>query len=114
MKDSKIKKLDTHVYHLTDDIFYNSTVSPHNPAFCGISDKCLGNGVHNISKCYGGGFISIMFELHIIKNDLINMFLKGVSAFMSLPHFLNAEEKFTQEVKGERLLIFKIEFKIYF
>ena len=76
LKDTKIRDLNTYTYHLPKDVFYNSSVSD-NPAFCGISDKCLGNGVHNISKCNG-----------------------GVSAFISLPHFLNAEEKFAKSVKG--------------
>ena len=52
LRDSSVKGVKTYAYHLTDDIFNNS--SPQNPAFCGISDKCLGDGVHNISKCYGG------------------------------------------------------------
>jgi hypothetical protein len=59
LRDSSVKGVKTYAYHLTDDIFYNSTVSPHNPTFCGITDKCLGNGVHNISKCYGGEWIRL-------------------------------------------------------
>lgn len=58
-------------------MFYNSTLNPNSARFCGISDKCLGNGVHNISKCYG-----------------------GVSGFISQPHFLNAEDKFTNDIDG--------------
>jgi hypothetical protein len=60
---------------LPKNIFYNSTVS-NNPNFCG-KKECLGNGVMNISACYG-----------------------GVSGFISLPHFLNAESKFVDDLVG--------------
>jgi hypothetical protein len=60
---------------LSKDVFYNSTLNPENEGFC--TDDCLGNGVFNLSKCLG-----------------------GISMFGSLPHFLNADEKFVNDVNG--------------
>ena len=67
--------MDTFVFHLPENLFYNSTLNPYNDGFC--ADDCLGNGVQNISRCYG-----------------------GLSGFISQPHFLNAEEKFSNSLVG--------------
>jgi hypothetical protein len=75
LEDRKINDIPVYAYHLPKNIFYNSTVS-NNPNFCG-ERECLGNGVMNISACYG-----------------------GVSGFISLPHFLNAESKFVDDLEG--------------
>ncbi|CAF0919380.1 unnamed protein product [Brachionus calyciflorus] len=74
LKDSVINGVHTYDFHLPKDAFYNSTLNPDNDGFC---TNCLGNGVLNISNCYG-----------------------GVSGFISQPHFLNADEKFVNAVKG--------------
>ena len=72
--DGLIDNLPTYDYHFPKNIFYNSTLNPENEGFC--ENDCLGNGVYNMSACV------------------------GVSTFISLPHFLNAEEKFINSVKG--------------
>ena len=60
------------------NVFSNSTLNPENIGFCGKhNNKCLGNGVLNISKCIG-----------------------GVSTFISQPHFLNADSKFRENLNG--------------
>ena len=72
-------------------------MNPENFGFC-PDGKCLGNGVLNISKCSGGSLI----ENSIKTNQLSNFALqkKGISAFISKPHFLHAEEKFRKSVAG--------------
>lgn len=60
------------------NVFSNSTLNPENIGFCDKhNNKCLGNGVLNISKCIG-----------------------GVSTFISQPHFLNADSKFRDNLNG--------------
>ena len=68
--------MDVYDFHLRPDIFHNDSVNPNNAGFC-PGGKCLGNGVLNISKCYG-----------------------GVSGFISQPHFLNGDEKFVNSAYG--------------
>jgi len=68
LKDNVIKGIKTFDFHLPKYMFYNTTYNPDNIGFCGKDNKCFANGVQNISKCY-----------------------TGASAFISLPHFLNAE-----------------------
>jgi lysosome membrane protein 2 len=75
LKDSKVAGVKTYAFHLPENIFWNSTLNPENIGFC--DNDCLGNGVQNISKCYG-----------------------GISSFISQPHFLNAEDKFIEAVTG--------------
>ena len=52
LKDNIINGAKTYDFHLAKDMFYNSTLNPDNEGFC--SKNCLGNGVLDISKCYGG------------------------------------------------------------
>lgn len=73
LKDNEIDGVKTFDFHLPSDIFSASELE--HAGFC--EDKCLGNGVLNISSCYG-----------------------GVSGFISQPHFLNADEKFVQAIDG--------------
>ncbi|CAF0832095.1 unnamed protein product [Brachionus calyciflorus] len=73
-KDNVFNGVHTYDFHLPKDIFYNSSLNPDNLGFC---TNCLGNGVLNISNCYG-----------------------GVSGFVSQPHFLNADDKFVNDLKG--------------
>ena len=75
-KDSSFNNLKTYEFHLPKDIFNNKTLTPENDGFCDPSG-CLGNGVLNISTCYG-----------------------GVSGFVSQPHFLNADQKFVDALIG--------------
>lgn len=75
LRDNTVKGVKTYDFHLPKDIFYNSTENAANIGFC--DSNCLGNGVLNISKCYG-----------------------GVSGFISQPHFLNADEKFIDSCYG--------------
>jgi len=75
LKYNKVKGVKTHDFHLPENIFYNSTLNPLNEGFC--NGDCLGNGVQNISKCYG-----------------------GVSSFISQPHFLNADKMFGDALIG--------------
>ena len=73
LKDNYINNLKTYDYHLPKDMFYNT---PDNQGFC-EPGHCLGDGVLNISKCYG-----------------------GISGFVSQPHFLNADPKFNESIDG--------------
>ena len=41
-------------------MFANHSINPNNLGFC-PNGKCLGNGVLNISKCYGGSAFQIKF-----------------------------------------------------
>jgi lysosome membrane protein 2 len=72
-KDNIVKNIKTMDFHLPSDIFHNT---PDNAGFCD-EGRCLGNGVLNISKCYG-----------------------GVSGFVTQPHFLNADDKFLEAIDG--------------
>ena len=74
-KDTLFNDINVYDYHLPKDIFLNSTLNPNNDGFC--EGACLGNGVLNISKCYG-----------------------GVSGFVSQPHFLNADSQFIDGIEG--------------
>jgi lysosome membrane protein 2 len=74
LKDNVVDGINTYDFHLPHDIFYNDV--PGNEGFCD-EGYCLGNGVLNISKCYG-----------------------GISGFVSQPHFLNAETKFRDAIDG--------------
>jgi hypothetical protein len=50
LRDNEINGVKTYDFHLPKDIFYES--NPANEGFC--DENCLGDGVLNISKCYGG------------------------------------------------------------
>jgi hypothetical protein len=50
LRDNEINGVKTYDFHLPKDIFYQS--NPANEGFC--DENCLGDGVLNISKCYGG------------------------------------------------------------
>lgn len=76
MKDNQINNIKTYDFHFPENIFYNSTLNPENEGFCD-DNACLGNGVYNISKCFG-----------------------GISGILSQPHFLNADEKFKNAFVG--------------
>ena len=67
-------------------IFYNTEIE----GFC-EPNSCLGNGVLNISSCYN-----------------------GVSGFISMPHFLFAEEKFRDDLVGMNPDRDKHEFILHF
>jgi hypothetical protein len=92
LKDDIVDDIDVYQFHLPENIFSNASSNPDNTGFCTDKDKCLGNGVMNISKCYG-----------------------GVSGFISQPHFLNADKKFTDAFDGlkpnESLHDFKLNFE---
>lgn len=77
LKENKIDGIKLYDFHLPPNIFYNSTLNPENEGFCHPKDKCYGNGVQNISSCYG-----------------------GVSGFVSQPHFLNADQRIIDSVSG--------------
>ena len=74
-RKNKVRGVETWDFHLPENVFWNSTLNPSNEGYC--QGDCLGNGVQNISKCYG-----------------------GVSSFISQPHFLNADKKFTDALVG--------------
>lgn len=74
-EDTNLYNMNLKTFHLPRNIFYNSSMNPLNQGFC--SNDCLGNGVQNISRCFN-----------------------GLSAFVSQPHFLYAEEKFVNAVSG--------------
>lgn len=73
-KDNVVDGFNTYEYHLPKDVFYNSSLNPSNKGLC---EECLGNGVQEIGQC---------------SND--------APAYASLPHFLNADEKFIDAVDG--------------
>ena len=85
--ESVTNGLDVYDFHLPSDIFYNT---PDNQGFCD-EPYCLGNGVLNISKCYG-----------------------GISGFVSQPHFLNADEKFIDAIDGLSPLQDSHDFVLHF
>ena len=76
LKDNVLDGLNTFDFHLPSNIFHNASENPESDGFCDPSG-CLGNGVLNISTCYG-----------------------GISGFISQPHFLNADDKFVEAVQG--------------
>ena len=53
LEDVEYRGFKTYAYHLPKNVFANYTVNPDNFGFC-TDGVCLGNGVLNISKCYGG------------------------------------------------------------
>lgn len=57
LRDNMFEGAKTLDFHLPKNIFFYSTLNPDNEGFC--SNNCLGNGVLNISKCYGGKFLEI-------------------------------------------------------
>lgn len=74
-KENEFGGVKTFEFHLPKNSFYNVSLNPDNEGFC--NGDCIGNGVQNISKCYG-----------------------GVSSFISQPHFLNADPLFLNMVDG--------------
>ena len=60
---------DTYDFSLPKNTFYNSTLNEENAGFCDNND-CLGNGVHNISRCFEGNKLAAiqtqMRMLHVI------------------------------------------------
>ncbi len=75
MRDNEINGIKTYDYHLPEDIFYNATLNPDNEGFC--DSDCLGNGVLNLAPCRA-----------------------GTSFYISQPHFLNADQKFIDSLRG--------------
>ncbi len=53
-EDKKVFDIDTFEFGLSSLTFANSTYNPSNEGYC--RGDCLGNGVQNISLCYGGKF----------------------------------------------------------
>lgn len=89
LKDNEIDGVKTYDFHLPSNIFSNSSINFDNEGFC--DGECLGNGVLNISNCYG-----------------------GVSGFISQPHFLNADQKFLDSVNGLKPDLNKHDFILHF
>lgn len=73
-RDNFVDGFNTLEYHLPKNVFYNSSLNPSNEGLC---TECIGNGVQEIGKCSSDAPI-----------------------FASLPHFLNAEQKFLDAVDG--------------
>lgn len=51
-EDKQLHGMDLYTFHAPHNLFYNSSLNPLNEGYC--SNDCLGNGVQNISRCYGG------------------------------------------------------------
>ena len=54
LRDNEINGIKTYDFHISKDIFFNSSLNPENMGFC--DSDCLGNGIFNISKCRAGNF----------------------------------------------------------
>jgi hypothetical protein len=65
---------DTFKFSMKKELFYNASINPENE---GYGYEYPGNGVHNIGK--------------LTSNS---------PTYLSLPHFLNAEQKFVDGVGG--------------
>ena len=77
LKENDIEGVKTYDFHLSPNIFSNNeTLNPLYKGFC-PKDDCLGTGVQSIRECRD-----------------------GLPMFISLPHFLNADEKFNKSVIG--------------
>ena len=103
LKDNRVEGIDTLDFHLPHNTFYNSSLNPLNEGFT-KSDNYLGNGVQNISVCYGSiiliWFLYIYIWFKILKKKSIQ--IKDLSGFISQPHFLHAEQKFIDAIDGMR------------
>ena len=80
--------MNVYTFRLPSNIFSNSTINPENEGF--YDGDYLGNGVMNISKCYKG------------------------PAFISKPHFLDADQTFLNRIEGLRPDREKHEFRMHF
>ena len=80
--------MNVFTFRLPPDMFANSTIKPENEGF--YEGEYLGNGVQNITKCYNG------------------------PAFISKPHFLDADKKFLDDVIGLSPDREKHEFRMHF
>ena len=67
LKDNRVEGIETLDFHLPPDTFYNSSLNPLNEGFT-KSDNYLGNGVQNISVCYGSIIWSLFSSIKIIHN----------------------------------------------
>ena len=76
LKENTINSIQTYEYHLPKNIFFNSKLNPNNEGFYDKKEY-LGDGVQNIRKCRG-----------------------DMPMYASLPHFLNADNKFLEAVDG--------------
>lgn len=83
-----MKNVNVYTFRLPSNVFDNSTLNPENEGFC--DGKCLGNGVQNITRCYIG------------------------PAFVSKPHFLDADQTFLDNVVGLKPDREKHEFQLHF
>lgn len=79
LRDRYVNGIRVYDFHLPENIFYNSTLNPENNGFCDDEKGCLGNGVLDISSCFS---------------------FSGV--YLSKPHFLDAEDTFTNNIIGLR------------
>ena len=96
MEENYIAGVKTFDFELPKETFYNSTLNPENSGFC--SQDCLGNGVMDISKCYGGILSLNELDKFLKISSLIDY--QGAPSYISMPHFLNAEEKFVNSLTG--------------
>lgn len=87
-KDDVFNDVNVYTFRLPQNIFDNATLNPENEGF--FEGEYLGNGVQNISKCYNG------------------------PGFISKPHFLDADQKFLNDVRGLSPDREKHEFRLYF
>lgn len=89
MGDSFLDEMLVFDYQFKSDLF-----SCSNMKIDGFIDKnCFGNGVFNLSNCQDGIYFKIILFLNYTMH-------KGVSSFLSQPHFLNADKKFVDSVTG--------------
>ena len=86
MRDDVVKGLNVYTFHLPEDIFHKS--NPVNEGFC--EGQCLGNGVFNSSKC------------------------SNTPSFITKPHFLDADQKFLDDVDGLSPNRSKHDFLVHF
>ena len=98
LKDNKFKDINTFDFHMPTNIFYNSSTNPDNQGFCSGED-CLGNGVFNLSKCFMGIYF-VKRNSSTQTNKQKRLIYKGISVFLSQPHFLNADSKFLDSISG--------------
>jgi lysosome membrane protein 2 len=77
LRDRDLNNINIYDFHLPENIFYNSSLNPENNGFCDSEKGCFGNGVLDITSCFGA---------------------KGV--YLSKPHYLDAEERFNENVIG--------------
>ncbi len=68
-EEKTLSDMNLITFQVPHNVFYNSSLNPLNEGFC--ANDCLGNGVQNISRCYGGQSLINQYLVYLLFKYII-------------------------------------------